>query len=121
MIKRVRLQLSRRKGFELQALSQAINGLPAIVVSRPSRFGNPFIVGVDGTRADCVRLYQMVLGGCICVTCKTSMEDQLAARQYVKTQIWRLRGKNLACWCALPKPGEPDICHAGVLLELADR
>lgn len=28
----------------------------------------------------------------------------------------RLRGKNLACWCALDKP-----CHADVLLELANR
>lgn len=27
-----------------------------------------------------------------------------------------LRGKNLACWCALDKP-----CHADVLLELANR
>lgn len=26
-----------------------------------------------------------------------------------------LRGKNLACWCALDKP-----CHADVLLELAN-
>lgn len=32
-----------------------------------------------------------------------------------------LRGKNLACWCKLPKPGEPDICHAAVLLELANK
>jgi hypothetical protein len=31
-----------------------------------------------------------------------------------------LRGKNLACWCPLPKPGEPDHCHAAVLLELAN-
>jgi len=27
-----------------------------------------------------------------------------------------LRGKNLACWCALDQP-----CHADVLLELANR
>ena len=31
-----------------------------------------------------------------------------------------LRGKTLMCWCALPKPGEPDVCHAAVLLELAN-
>lgn len=31
-----------------------------------------------------------------------------------------LAGKNLACWCPLPAPGEPDICHAAVLLELAN-
>ena len=32
-----------------------------------------------------------------------------------------LRGKNLACWCKLPRPGEPDVCHAAVLLELANK
>ena len=31
-----------------------------------------------------------------------------------------LRGKNLACWCPLPKPGEPDYCHAAILLEIAN-
>jgi hypothetical protein len=38
----VRLQLSRRKGFDLQALSQATNGLPVVKVSRPGKWGNPF-------------------------------------------------------------------------------
>lgn len=32
-----------------------------------------------------------------------------------------LRGHNLACWCPLPAPGEPDHCHAAVLLEIANR
>ena len=31
-----------------------------------------------------------------------------------------LRGKNLACWCPLPEPGQPDICHAAVLLGVAN-
>lgn len=30
-----------------------------------------------------------------------------------------LAGKPLMCWCPLPLPGEPDHCHAAVLLELA--
>ena len=38
----VRLQLSRKKGFDLQALSLATNGLPAVNVARPGRWGNPF-------------------------------------------------------------------------------
>lgn len=38
----VRLTLSRRKGFDLQALSQVINGLPAVNVARPGPWGNPF-------------------------------------------------------------------------------
>ena len=39
----IRLQLSRRAGFDLQALSRASNGLPAVNVARPGLFGNPFI------------------------------------------------------------------------------
>ncbi len=38
----VRLQLSRKKGFDLQALSLATNGLECAVVARPVRWGNPF-------------------------------------------------------------------------------
>lgn len=30
-----------------------------------------------------------------------------------------LGGADLACWCPLPQPGMPDICHAAVLLEIA--
>jgi len=29
-----------------------------------------------------------------------------------------LGGRDLACWCKLPKPGEPDVCHAADLLSL---
>ncbi|MFF0009629.1 DUF4326 domain-containing protein [Streptomyces tibetensis] len=28
-----------------------------------------------------------------------------------------LAGKDLACWCAPPEDGQPDWCHATVLLE----
>lgn len=31
-----------------------------------------------------------------------------------------LRGKPLACWCALPAPGQPDLCHGAVLLAVAN-
>jgi hypothetical protein len=30
-----------------------------------------------------------------------------------------LGGRDLMCWCPLPADGEPDRCHAAVLLELA--
>jgi len=31
-----------------------------------------------------------------------------------------LAGRDLACWCSLPAPGEPDLCHAAVLLAVAN-
>lgn len=30
-----------------------------------------------------------------------------------------LAGRDLACWCRLPAAGEPDLCHAAVLLAVA--
>lgn len=30
-----------------------------------------------------------------------------------------LAGRDLACWCALPAPGQPDLCHGTVLLTIA--
>ena len=39
----VRIQLSRRKGFNLQEVSKALNGLEAVNVCRPTIYGNPFV------------------------------------------------------------------------------
>ena len=53
MIRPVRIQLSRRKGFKMQTLSRKFNGLDAVKVSRPGRWGNPFVVSTrlkPGTR-----------------------------------------------------------------------
>jgi hypothetical protein len=33
---------------------------------------------------------------------------------------WKLHGRDLMCWCPLPAPGQPDHCHAAVLLRLAN-
>ena len=40
----VRMQVSRKAGFNLQDASQAINGLPARLVTRPGPWGNPFSI-----------------------------------------------------------------------------
>lgn len=102
-VKPVRLQLSRRKGFDLQALSQATNGLTAISVARPGRWGNPYHGdGADYDHAYVVGLYREHL----------NRPDQAAERREIKAE---LRMANLACWC---KPG--DACHADVLLEIAN-
>ena len=112
----VRIRLSRKKGWTLRDASMATNGLPAISVARPRLLGNPFIVGVDGDRAECVQLYEMMLAGYICLTKSPSVKAQQAAIDAVVQRLPDLRGKNLACWCALD--GKP--CHADVLLELAN-
>ena len=92
--KPVRLRLSRRKGFDLQATSRALNGLPAVNVARPSRWGNPFRFNP----ADSV-----------------DPATRFACEIAPLLDASPLRAKNLACFCRLEAR-----CHADVLLELAN-
>ena len=72
----------------------------AVYVGRPSRWGNPYRVGVHGTAVQCVRLYALHYG------------ENASYRADVRTC---LAGKDLACWC------KPDaVCHADVLLQWAN-
>ena len=94
-VRPVRLQLSRKRGFNLQAHSIATNGLPAVNCARPGHYGNGWAVGVDGSAEECVAKF----------------------RDYVVRTGMRypeLRNKNLACWCKIGHP-----CHADTLLEFA--
>lgn len=55
----IRIQRKRAKGFNLQAASIAANGLACVSVTRPSKWGNPFVAGdtyltVDGEEGECV-------------------------------------------------------------------
>ncbi|MBN9453293.1 MAG: DUF4326 domain-containing protein [Bosea sp.] len=121
-----RLQLSRRKGFDLQAWSMETNGLPAVNVARPSRFGNPFTVineegwplieGPDGEVMNGIA--EEILGEQLYWANEQQARVELFRLRHVDRlpNLAPLRGKNLACWC---KPGAP--CHADVLLELANR
>ncbi len=102
-----RVPLSRAKGWRLP------DG--AVKVDRTTKFGNPFVVGRDGTRAECVDLYTKMLAGYLALASGPSIEEQKAARRHVLENLEYLRGKDLACWCK----GSP--CHADVLLELANR
>ena len=87
-----RMQRSRRKGVRLPA--------GAVVVTRPTKWGNPHPLELG--REEAVHRYrQDLLAGRLAVT----VDD---ARQ-------ELRGRDLACYCALDEP-----CHADVLLELAN-
>lgn len=101
-MKPIRIQRKRTKGWKMPENT--------VYVGRPSSFGNPFRVGkpnMEGwedlehpnTSARAVELFE---------------------RYFALT--WRiglitddLRGKNLACWCALDEP-----CHADVLLKIAN-
>lgn len=104
MIRPVRLQLSRRAGFNLQAESRAINGLPAINCARPHLWGNMFVVGHPRapTASAAVDLHVNMLA--------TPMPN------FYRLALEELPGHNLACWCDLYAP-----CHVDNLLDIFGR
>lgn len=69
-----------------------------IYIGRPSLFGNPFVIGKDGTREDVVRKY----------------EEWVVNQPEIIAAIPSLKGKILACWCS------PQACHGDVLVRLAN-
>jgi uncharacterized protein DUF4326 len=70
-----------------------------VYIGRPSKWGNPFIIGKDGGRQEVIAKYEI----------------------WVKTQpqlmnaLPELRGKVLGCWCS------PMSCHGDVLVKLANQ
>lgn len=100
-----RIQLSRKKGWRLPK--------GAVVVARPTKWGNPFQVGdrIQVTPEDpigvCFSAEQAV------GAYRAFVEHPVGAR-FRADVIAELRGKDLACWCPLDQP-----CYADVLLEIA--
>lgn len=86
-----------------------------VYVGRPTKWGNPFRVGRDGTVAECVHLYRALAQGLICISAHTTVAAQERAHAAMAAAACELRGKNLACFCPLTRP-----CHADVLLEIAN-
>lgn len=74
-----RIQRRRTKGWRMPPNT--------ICITRPGPWGNPFVVGRDGTQAECVELYARLLGGLLCVSAKASLNDQQAARSHVLGHI----------------------------------
>lgn len=89
-----RIQLRRTKGWRKPA--------GAVVVARPSRWGNPHRLE-DVGRDAAIAAYE---------------RDLRAGRLPFGVDDVRreLRGRDLACWCSLE-----DRCHADVLLAIANR
>jgi hypothetical protein len=106
-MKPIRIQLRRAKGWRIP--------LNTVKVDRTMKWGNPFIVGKHGIRAECVDLYRKLAAGYFCLS-TSNYDAQRRSRKAMETAHKILRGKNLACWCALDKP-----CHADVLLEIANK
>jgi len=69
-----------------------------IYIGRPSKWGNPYQSGRDGTRQQVITAY----------------EHHLHTRPDLISALPELTGKTLGCWCA------PKACHGDVLARLAN-
>lgn len=126
-----RIQLSRRKGWRKPP--------DAVVVSRPSKWGNPIRITPERVNEPCRVMYRVhgspihrnggpsyaILDTARYFAMKHFEWDLLNGRygaSYPSLEEIRaeLAGRDLACWCPLPAPRRPDHCHAAVLLDLAD-
>ena len=92
----VRIQLSRKKGFKLPE--------GAVVVARPTKWGNPFKIGALA-REDAIAWFSAALA--------TNPHEPYRT---MRADIGELRGKVLACWCKTT-----ELCHADVLAEYANK
>ncbi|MBE3119156.1 MAG: DUF4326 domain-containing protein [Candidatus Atribacteria bacterium] len=96
-----RIQLSRKKGWRLPANT--------VIVARPTKYGNHVATAFGyHKRSEAVALYREWL-----TSNTVAWHPEL--RDSVLNSLHTLRGKNLACWCALNQP-----CHADVLLGIAN-
>lgn len=91
-----------------------------VKVDRSTKWGNPFRVHGDGYLMApelAVRAFRELLAKEGCWWPKMPRPGRLVSTPPTTLGDVRrkLRGKNLACWCA---PGKP--CHADVLLEIAN-
>jgi hypothetical protein len=69
-----------------------------VYIGRPSKWGNPFVVGRDGTRKAVIAKYRAWL---------------LRQPELLAAVVPELQGKVLGCWCT------PLPCHGDVLAALA--
>jgi len=69
-----------------------------IYIGRPSRWGNPFRIGQDGTREEVIAKYR----------------DWLLTNWRLMFLLGGLRGKRLGCYCA------PLPCHGDVIVEILE-
>lgn len=69
-----------------------------VYIGRPSKWGNPFTIGKDGSRADVIRKYRV----------------WAKKHPLILASLPELQGKVLGCWC------KPLACHGDVLVELCE-
>lgn len=67
-----------------------------VYIGRPSKWGNPFVIGKDGTRKEVIEKYR----------------QYILSKPELINSLHELEGKRLGCYC------KPKSCHGDILVEL---
>jgi hypothetical protein len=70
-----------------------------VYIGRPTKWGNPYIKGRDGDRAEVCRKYEQ------------HFNEQLRNNKTFRKEILELKGKTLACTC------KPLQCHGDTIIK----
>lgn len=70
----------------------------AVYIGRGSPYGNPFVIGRDGSRDEVINLF-----------------EKIQLPKISATDMKRIRGKHLLCFC------KPAACHGDILLREANK
>lgn len=70
-----------------------------VYIGRPSKWGNPFVIGKDGNREQVIEKYR----------------ELILNQPKLMRELYELQNKILGCWC------KPKACHGDILKELVER
>ena len=76
-----------------------------IRIDRQTEFGNEFIIGRDGSRADVIAKFEAAE--------RARLADPGPAGEERRRKVRAMHGRRLFCWCA------PQPCHGNVYAKLA--
>jgi hypothetical protein len=105
-----RIQLRRTRGWRKPE--------GAVVVARPTKWGNPWSVQECGSRERAVAHFRSAMEARLQAEAHgvdPSADDPLGPYPSLPIIRTALAGRDLCCWCPLNGP-----CHADVLLEIAN-
>lgn len=70
----------------------------SVYIGRPSKWGNPFVIGKDGNREQVIKKY----------------EKWILSQPKLMNELKELTGKDLVCYCS------PKACHGDILKKLIE-
>ena len=70
-----------------------------VYVGRPSVFGNPYTLGIDGNRETVIKYY------------KEYFYEKIKSNAIFKAKVEELKGKILGCFC------KPLACHGDIIVK----